>query len=99
MQANLYALYCHAPIIVMPRQLLQLTEADAESEGKGDCRAGQTIWDGVQGLRVSLSAMDSALFLEGHGASQPCGQTFLLILSQCQLHGSFRRLLRRLLQT
>ncbi|KAM8936734.1 ral guanine nucleotide dissociation stimulator-like isoform 2-T2 [Lycaon pictus] len=31
-QANLYDLYCHAPIIVMPRQLLQLTEADAESE-------------------------------------------------------------------
>ncbi|XP_013966145.1 ral guanine nucleotide dissociation stimulator-like [Canis lupus familiaris] len=31
-QANLYDLYCHAPIIVMPRELLQLTEADAESE-------------------------------------------------------------------
>ncbi|XP_072601147.1 ral guanine nucleotide dissociation stimulator-like [Vulpes vulpes] len=32
-QANLYGLSCHAPILVMPRQLLQLTEADAESEG------------------------------------------------------------------
>ncbi|CAK7308119.1 Ral guanine nucleotide dissociation stimulator [Vulpes lagopus] len=32
-QANLYELSCHVPIIVMPRQLLQLTDADAESEG------------------------------------------------------------------
>lgn len=42
--------------------------------------------------------MESALFLEGHGASQSCGQTFLFILSQCQLHGSFQHLLDQLFQ-
>lgn len=48
-QANLYGLSCHAPILVMPRQLLQLTEADAESEGKGDGKLGRLSGMGFRG--------------------------------------------------
>ena len=66
MQANLYALYCHAPIIVMPRQLLQLTEADAESEGKGDCKLG----------RLSGMGSGAACFSIGHGLCPVSGRTW-----------------------
>ena len=48
-QANLYDLNCHAPIMVMPRELLQLTEADTESEGKGDCKLERLSGMGFRG--------------------------------------------------
>lgn len=42
-QANLHDwdMNCHTSITVMPREILQLTEADTESEGKGDCKLGR----------------------------------------------------------
>ena len=63
-------LKCHAPLILMPWELLQLR---GRGRGQGVLQAGKTLRDGVQGLGVPLMAMGSVLVLEGHGASQSRG--------------------------
>lgn len=96
-QAHLYDPSCHAPILVMPWQLLQLTETDAESEGKGDCKLRRLSGMGFRGWVILNRPWTLPWFWKGMGqASQSCGQIFLLILSQCQLHGSSQHVLRQL---
>ena len=81
MQANLYALYCHAPIIVMPRQLLQLTEADAESEGKGDCKLGRLSGMGFRGCVFLYRPWTLPCFWKDMGQVSPVDKHFSLSLS------------------
>lgn len=78
MQANLYALYCHAPIIVMPRQLLQLTEADAESEGKGDCKLGRLSGMGFRGCVFLYRPWTLPCFWKDMGQVSPVDKHFSL---------------------